>query len=272
MIFQVRHDTARVSRLRTFLGWKSVRKAVKDSEDKVDGAELAAIDSETMDATTGVNIVEETLAKKGRGPTIALPWDIASLYGASILVDIEDDEPKEMVLDKLRKADERTRHMTIDEYATWSEYRHASFTWRKAKRFRQWSGLGTIAENKSTDDVLDIFGFLTSEMVQVLTAEALSLQSQEDLWKQQATVGESRSEKPSVHGLFTASESSRVPLQARHIRQAFENLQKRPKRGRPFLGRRSSPASGLRLVGSLIERNLNHGITDFILCSAVSYS
>lgn len=34
LIFLIRHDKAKVSRLRTFLSWKDVRKNVKDSDDK----------------------------------------------------------------------------------------------------------------------------------------------------------------------------------------------------------------------------------------------
>ncbi|KAH8821815.1 transcription initiation factor IID, 18kD subunit-domain-containing protein [Xylogone sp. PMI_703] len=250
LIFQIRHDTARVSRLRTFLGWKSIRKTVKDSDDKIDGADLAAVDNDALNAATATESIEEPLAKKERGPTISLPWDIASFYGGGILPgDTEDDEPNEMALDKLRKADERTQNMTVEEYATWSEYRHASFTWRKAKRFRQWSGLGVIAENKPADDILDILGFLTSEMVQTLTVEALAVQSQESIWKQQIQAGEGSSKLSSIQGIFTTSEISRTPCQPRHIRQAFENLQKRPRKGRAMPNWVRAPqTSGLKLL------------------------
>ena len=44
----------------------------------------------------------------------------------------------------VRKADERTSDMTREEYVTWSEYRQASFTYRKGKRFREWAGFGIV--------------------------------------------------------------------------------------------------------------------------------
>ncbi|KAK5092281.1 hypothetical protein LTR16_007749, partial [Cryomyces antarcticus] len=46
LIFLIRHDKAKVSRLRTFLSWKDVRKNVKDSEDKAGdgGADFNADD------------------------------------------------------------------------------------------------------------------------------------------------------------------------------------------------------------------------------------
>ena len=37
LIFLIRHDKAKVSRLKTFLSWKDVRKNVKDSDDKGGG-------------------------------------------------------------------------------------------------------------------------------------------------------------------------------------------------------------------------------------------
>src|SRR6202451_66955 len=37
LIFLIRHDRAKVSRLKTFLSWKDVRKNVKDSDDKGGG-------------------------------------------------------------------------------------------------------------------------------------------------------------------------------------------------------------------------------------------
>jgi hypothetical protein len=37
LIFLIRHDKAKVSRLKTFLSWKDVRKNVKDSDEKGGG-------------------------------------------------------------------------------------------------------------------------------------------------------------------------------------------------------------------------------------------
>lgn len=47
LIFQIRHNTAKVSRLKTFLSWKDVRKNVKDSDDK-GGGDADAIDLEDV--------------------------------------------------------------------------------------------------------------------------------------------------------------------------------------------------------------------------------
>ena len=91
-----------------------------------------------------------------------------------------------MTLQRLRKADERTKAMTKEEYVTWSEYRQASFTWRKGKRFREWAGFGIVTDSKPSDDIVDILGFLTFEMVQTLTEVALKVKEQEDLARAQS--------------------------------------------------------------------------------------
>ena len=49
VIFLIRHDVAKVSRLKTFLSWKDVRKKVKDSDDK-GGGDAADVDFEDVSA------------------------------------------------------------------------------------------------------------------------------------------------------------------------------------------------------------------------------
>lgn len=77
-----------------------------------------------------------------------LPWEPSSYYSQEVpeCEDDEDEEEEEMnsiTLARLQKADDRTRVMTREEYVTWSEYRQASFTYRKGKRFREWAGSGS---------------------------------------------------------------------------------------------------------------------------------
>lgn len=150
-----------------------------------------------------------------------------------------NEHPGELIgaasLEKLRKNDERTQDMTASEYAIWSQYRHASFTWRKAKRFREWAGLGIIAEHKPNDDVLDILGLFTSEMVKSLTTEALKIQCGEIEPREYSM--DSSYENQDSGGLFSPPPRARNPLETRHIRQAFQNLQSRRLRKSPFKSR-----------------------------------
>lgn len=136
------------------------------------------------------------VARKAKKTKIGLPWEVGSLYGGVEVPEKEgddegDEEEEEMnyaTLQRLKKADERTKAMSKEEYVTWSEYRQASFTFRKAKRFKEWAGFGTITESKPNDDIVDILGFLTFEIVQTLTEEALKIKEQEDLYREKSGV------------------------------------------------------------------------------------
>ena len=94
--------------------------------------------------------------------------------------DEEEEEQNEATLARLASADERTRGMTRDEYVYWSDCRQASFTFRKGKRFKEWAGFGVVTDSKPNDDIVDILGFLTYEIVQTLTEEALRVKEAED--------------------------------------------------------------------------------------------
>jgi transcription initiation protein SPT3 len=120
--------------------------------------------------------------------------------------------------------------MTKEEYVYWSDCRQASFTFRKGKRFREWAGFGTVIESKPNDDVVDILGFLTFEIVQTLTEEALKVKAAEDLANKKLGKGgadEAQSKKRKREGcsLFEMPEEGRTPVEPKHVREAFRRLQ-----------------------------------------------
>jgi transcription initiation protein SPT3 len=269
LIFQIRHDTAKVSRLRSFLAWKDVRRNVKDSDDKGGDAELsnAAADNELVGAGTTDD------ARKNKRAKVGLPWELpASLYTQSApeLDDdgdnddgSDDDKAKQAILERLRKADEQTKDMTKEEYTLWTEYRRASFTWRKVNRFRDWAGIGTgpIADTKPADDIIDILGFLICEMVRMLTEEALRIKHLQQVGntldekeKEKGISGDpasrGRAATPAPAGLFLHPGEERgtsAPVEPRHIQLAFANLQTQSKKNRAMLnGTRSQ--TRVRLV------------------------
>ncbi|KAI9882965.1 MAG: hypothetical protein M1823_005283 [Watsoniomyces obsoletus] len=240
LFFLIRHDKAKVSRLRVFLSWKDVRKNVRSSDDKGggDAADLGV--GEDPGATDAVaNGPLPDGAKKAKKAKIRLPWDVSSYFQEQVpeREDEEDEEEEEMnqaTLERLRKADERTKDMTREEYVNWSECRQASFTFRKAKRFREWAGFGTVTDSKPNDDIVDILGFLTYEIVQTLTEEGLKVKEEEDRRKRDSGgggagagsgQGESSKKRKREGGLFNHQEEGREPLQPRHIREAFRRLQ-----------------------------------------------
>jgi transcription initiation protein SPT3 len=163
---------------------------------------------------------------------------------------------------KQKDADRITLAMTREEYEHYSECRQASFTYRKAKRFREWANMASYIDMRPNDDIIDILGFLTFEMVTTLTEAALKVKKEEDekqrLYREAVVAAKiksmgSKSEDgigpgaggdgssgannggsedmdldEDVPGLFSLPPSEKGPLQSRHIREAFRRLQRAP--------------------------------------------
>lgn len=160
---------------------------------------------------------------KQKKSKVGLPWEVASFFSEQV-PDREDDEDEDEVeanaatLQRLKNADERTRGMTKDEYVHWSECRQASFTFRKGKRFREWAGFGIVTDSKPNDDIVDILGFLTFEIVQTLTEEALRVKELEDLVELSRRGG-------AREQFFFHVQKKRTPVEPRHVEEAFRRLQ-----------------------------------------------
>ncbi|EEH20155.2 hypothetical protein PABG_02414 [Paracoccidioides brasiliensis Pb03] len=259
LIFLIRHDKAKVSRLKTFLSWKDVRKNVKDSDDKggADAADFGAGDDPLAGA--GVAGPSDVAAKpKNKRAKVGLPWDLNNLYSVQVpeREDEEDEEEEEQnyaTLQRLANADERTKNMTREEYVFWSDCRQASFTFRKAKRFREWAGFGIVTDFRPNDDIVDILGFLTFEIVQTLTEEALKVKEQEDRGKKgrgASDDGEKTKKRKRETGLFDPPEEGRTPIEPRHIHEAYRKLQATPYKAIAMLlhGGRAPVRTPLRLV------------------------
>ena len=237
LIFLIRHDKAKVSRLRTFLSWKDVRKNVKDSDDKggADAADFAGADDAAGIAAGPQDVAAKPKNKRAK---VGLAWDVHSFFSVQIPErdDEEDEEEEEQnyaTLQRLAAADERTKHMTKEEYVFWSECRQASFTYRKSKRFREWAGFGIVTESKPNDDIVDILGFLTFEIVQTLTEEALKVKEREDHEKNRGgadSTGDNAKKRKRETGLFDPPEEGRTPIEPRHIREAYRKLQATPQK------------------------------------------
>ena len=237
LIFLIRHDKAKVSRLRTFLSWKDVRKSAKDSDEKGGGGGDAGgvddFDLTANDPTLGTGPSVGTRTSKNKKAKVGLPWDVSSFYSEQVpeREDEEDEEEEEMnaaTLQRLKQADERTKGMNAEEYLHFSECRQASFTFRKGKRFREWAGFGVVTDSKPNDDIVDILGFLTYEIVTLLTEEALKVKAAEDALKRESggdeeKRGRKRRREP---GLFDPPEEARTPVGPKHTQEAYRRLQK----------------------------------------------
>lgn len=259
LIFLIRHDKPKVSRLLTFLSWKDVRKTAKDSDDKPGGggddlpedAFAGASSNQPGGAANPADVAAKGMNKHKKAK-VKLPWDVGSFYNVQVPEredDEGDEEEEEMntaTLLRLKNADERTRDMTRLEYVHYSECRQASFTFRKGKRFREWAGFGVVMDSKPNDDIVDILGFLTFEIVQTLTEEALRIKAAEDLWLKvhgADVAGEdkggdgaegARKRKRDIMGLFDPPEQERTPVQPKHIQEAFRRLQAPTRKTKAF--------------------------------------
>jgi transcription initiation protein SPT3 len=140
--------------------------------------------------------------------------------------------------------------MTREEYQHYTDCRQASFTYRKAKRFRDFLNLPPHLDLKANDDTVDIVGFLAFEMVRSLTIAGLTVKksleealladdhSSPRLGKRKATsdlLGNAkrrREETPErdeytlpTCSLFAPPPEARTALQPDHIQAAFARMQ-----------------------------------------------
>ena len=250
VIFLIRHDKAKVNRLRTYLSWKDLRKNAKDQDAS------AGVASGTGNPGAGG---EDDLKKAGGGEKdekdggnmmkvkksqIKLPWELQFMFNEHPLEnnddndDMDEDEREANIvtLKRLKMADDRTRNMTKEEYVHWSDCRQASFTFRKNKRFKDWSGISQLTEGKPHDDVIDILGFLTFEIVCSLTETALKIKQREQVLQTQKDKSQQSSQdntnfefaSSTLHRkkrLFDGPENVINPLKPRHIEEAWRVLQ-----------------------------------------------
>lgn len=197
--------------------------------------------------------------KKNKRTKVILPWDVSSFFSEQVPERDDDDDEDEEEMNaatilRLKTADERTKNMTKEEYVHYSECRQASFTFRKAKRFREWAGFHLYTESKPNDDIVDILGFLTFEIVQTLTEEALQVKAEEEKTKSRNGDADVQSQKRKMEtGLFGEQEEGRTPVGPKHIQEAFRRLQEKPIPGRTRVwmgGPRSLQRKELRLVST----------------------
>lgn len=253
IMFLIRHDVAKVNRLSTYLAWKDVRKNARDQDVGAGGADNDMLDDPS--SSLGGAEKKGAKQKKVRLPWKAenmFPIAMGAMHprpaaadpdapelaangldaeDADVAVevdvegdgdgegdesDLEDTEAQQLMSERLRNADLRTRNMTRDEYVHWSECRQASFTFRKVKRFREWCGLSQITDAKLQDDIMDVLGFLTFEIVANLTADALKIKEKWEL-----RVKREEPDKKQVGNLFKLPNMDETPLLPSHIRAAY---------------------------------------------------
>ncbi|WVQ76885.1 hypothetical protein IAR50_006559 [Cryptococcus sp. DSM 104548] len=181
LIFLIRDDRAKVNRLRTYLSWKDVRKRAKEEAERAGAGAGQAEDVDLEEGGGG----EDEKGLRGRRQMVKLPWELLTPFTAFLRSipgkeeDEEEDDDElqayEDSMQRLKEADEITKKMTKGEYAQYSECRQASFTYRRARRFREFINFSAYLDVRPNDDIVDILGFLAFEMVRSLCVTALDL-------------------------------------------------------------------------------------------------
>jgi transcription initiation protein SPT3 len=244
LMFVVRKDTAKLVRLREFLNWKDVRKNVKQAEETnaanaaatipfdVDGvadeeeeAETASVSAAPAKIKLSQNQTRPLTKKRAHYYWDCLAGLVADASDGQVLdmdpVDLDEqlEDVKEEGLRRLRDADRITRSMSKIEYMEYTECRQASFTYKKAKKFRDWLGIPlSVTEYRLSDEVLEILGFLAAEIVRQLTEGALRYRETEPL----RTDGGSSS--CPVVGLFRAPQQKSA-VRPEHVSRYLQELQ-----------------------------------------------
>lgn len=212
VMFLLRHDVAKVNRLSNYLSWKEVRRNAREQ----DGA---AVEPDILD-DPGVVTNQDATRKLYKKQRINLPWRFHSMFPVQLVeeedaeeTDEEDLEALLSMIERLKNADLRTRNMTKEEYVHWSECRQASFTFRKSKRFREWVGISHLTDVRLQDDIIDIFGFLTFEIVANLTELSLKIQ--------QIHHEDNVPAKHKHSSLFDRPNTQQIPLLPEYVRAAY---------------------------------------------------
>lgn len=265
IMFLIRHDSAKVNRLSTYLAWKDVRKNARDQDSgapsSADGPDIledpsAALGGQDkraqktkrvgllwkpqnafaipMSAVNMSKVVRITRDEAGQAAEEAPEEEIDPSMGDDMLegvvdnsvadadalgegdTDEEDSEATQIMNERLRNADLRTQNMTREEYVHWSECRQASFTFRKAKRFKEWAGLSQITDSRLQDDIMDVMGFLTFEIVANLTGAAIKVKAR---WESKRKRDEP--DRPQTGQLFKQSNRQETVLLPEHVRAAY---------------------------------------------------
>ena len=284
LLFQVRHDPARVSRLHDIVRWRQIKSNAHKAEAQAapDG-DLSVLDdnNNNEDAPTAAvdyDLKSDKVEIAADLPVPPVPWSVALLYphaqDAGILDlgldddddDDSDDTPKIVNprLARLAENDRRTATMSRAEYARWFDARKASFQHRRRAAFRAWCGLDGTASGTG-DDIPGVLDILLIEWVQTLTTEARRERDRErDRERHLADTaaagpGARDDTKQNPPRLLVLDDPEAYEQEAadvirpRHVHLAYARLQTPPRRARAMLnGTRLPMRKTLKLVSQVL--------------------
>lgn len=239
IIFPVRHDRSKADRLRLFLSWKDVRKNVRDKDGRP-GEAMAEDMLEVARDETSADGSEGSLREAGHGrsklKSVGFIWDSLAPYAAAlgdtVIDDKSEDDPRQLAAwnslkSRLRAADEATRTMTHEQYLVYTECRQASFTYKKLRKFGDWSGLA--AHGRVSPETAETLGFLAHELVVQLTETALDVKAEWEISlrrfsKRRHPLDTDLSDAVDQGPFAPPLQSGRKPLRPDHIVEAYRRL------------------------------------------------
>lgn len=195
LLFLIRHDPLKQSRLREYLQWREVRK-MSNSSGPPNTAAAASTTSIIPTAGTDDALLEDVVVADGTATATTsttthhrklkarLPWGLSTLLdqdqlaqgwrdGDDAVLDFIDNHVHDDTRHRL--ADALTRSMTRAEYLEWTDCRQASFTYKKSKKFREWLSPTAVTDYRVNDEVLEMFGLMAFMFVELLTTAALGV-------------------------------------------------------------------------------------------------
>ena len=141
ILFACRHDAQLVARLRLVLSWHPLRRKCRD-DGMMYAAGLDAANAGEDGVLDGLANEEVMFSEERDRIKVLEPWALETVFSFGIpnVVDVEADESMvgavKATSDDRIAADDETRALSRDDYEGWTHARQASFSYRKAKRFR----------------------------------------------------------------------------------------------------------------------------------------
>lgn len=160
------------------------------------------------------------------------PWALETVFSLDIpdAVDVEADESLVAAVASTRAdlvaADEETASLTRDEYEGWTHARQASFSYRKAKRFREFikcvgsvqgpsdrRSTPALLDTQPTDDLIDVLSFIAHDTCRTLCTRTLALRKASDEREAAEDAADSSqgSDRPSKRRRIVASPEPPAP-------------------------------------------------------------
>lgn len=201
ILMAIRHDRIKYNRVIEYIAWKEVRKsAAKQQVELSDNLIYDLSSNEEVEEFSSVPLGQSYAFKSASwsflNQLLSCCQDeksrpiVKEFLAAQGSLGADPTSARE-VQERLKNADRETMEMSKEQYLTWTEYRQASFTYKKGRKFREWltnrysstdvflnhhplTEKSTWIKNiRMNDDVVEAMGFIAFEIVHQLVSSSL---------------------------------------------------------------------------------------------------